>query len=71
MLEECAGRGWFFHTHRRNRPVEPDRNRTPNSERTAWLDLQYSFGTQSKLGELLVASGHITCPREYGMYSFC
>ena len=45
----------------------PDETNEPNpvAERIAWLDLQYTHGIHSKIGERCVAAGHITCPREY------
>ena len=65
-LEECAGRGWRIGANVRA-VTTPDTESTCNQpgDRIAWLDLRYTYGTHSKVGERCVAAGHITCPREY------
>ena len=40
---------------------------THQQGRVAWLDLRYGYGTNSKMGERLIASGHIRTPREYAI----
>ena len=66
-IEECAGRGWHVYASPARHAPSSDAVEVVNSiaDRTAWLDLQYTYGTHSKVGERCVAAGHITCPREY------
>ena len=66
-LDECAGRGWVTYACYKEGNVAQGVQPPSNKDRTAWLDLQYSFGKHSKVGERLVASGHIVCPREYAL----
>jgi ribonuclease HI len=64
-LDECATRGWAVYPGRMQEEMPAAPTTQPDSDRIAWLDLRYGYGTQSQLGRRLVASGHIRLPREY------